>query len=352
MNIYVCFGSRSAEHEVSVLSALNVLNGLDRKSYTAWAVYLTQEGDWRAPVKVDQTLQSPEELLRYCSQPSSLGSVLDQMAQPESLAFPVIHGPYGEDGTLQGLLEMAGIPYAGCGVLASAAAMDKGVMKALFQEAGIPQARWVVYHRHEGEPCMAAARAEQSFGYPCYVKPANMGSSIGISRVTHRAELKAAMEAALVFDDKIILEEEIAGQEIMMALLGNGSPRCSLPGLWMREEGFFEFQDKYYNDDIVARIPVPLPEGVAEQLQDLGRRAFQALEGSGLMRADIFVTPQGELYFNEVNTLPGFTAHSMYPQLCDKSFGLDFPHLLDELIHLGWERHGAQASRQTRRTAL
>lgn len=350
MKIFVLFGSRSPEHEVSVLSALNVINALDRSRYEVWAVYLTQEGAWRAPARVERPLADGPALLRCCTQPGSLGEALAQMAGPDSLAFPVIHGPYGEDGTLQGLLEMAGIPYAGCGVLASAAAMDKGVMKAVFAQAGIPQAASVTYRRSDGDPCLAAAQVEQRLGYPCYVKPANMGSSIGISRASNRAELRAALEEALRYDDKVILEEEIQGQEVMLALLGNGIPRCSQPGLWVRDNGFFEFHDKYYNDAIVARIPVPLPEGVSERLQALACRAFQALEGSGLMRADFFVTPEGVVCLNEVNTLPGFTEHSMYPQLCRASFGLDFPELLDELIRLGWQRHEGRARIQTRRT--
>lgn len=338
MKVNVFFGGRSPEHDVSVSSALNVINSLDRRRHRVEAVYISAYGQWRLPVAVDGPT-GREELLGMCAVPVPTADALLRLCREREgcVAFPVLHGPYGEDGTIQGLFEMLGVPYVGNGVLASAAAMDKAVMKDLFARAGIPQADYRLFTRAQAGA--AAEGVERDIGYPCYVKPANMGSSVGISRCEGADALDACVRRALLYDDRIVIEREIVGREVLLALTGDDEVRCSPPGVWRRPAAFFSYDDKYMDDGLTPMIPADVTDEVYREMCALGARAFRALDGSGLMRADFFVTGEGRVYLNEVNTMPGFTPHSMFPLLAMRGLGVDMPGLLDRLIGLGLRRH-------------
>ncbi len=345
MKAIVFFGGRTPEHHVSIASAVNVINGLLRGGHTVAAVYITPDGMWSKPATVTAPLAEKEPLIRLCGEPAGMVAALQVLGNTtgDCIAFPVMHGPYGEDGTIQGLFEMLGMPYVGCGVLASAAAMDKAAMKALFAQAGIAQTAFEVFRSTTGAVEIIHT-IEDGVGYPVYVKPANMGSSVGISRCGNREELICAAEEAFRYDEKIIVEREVLGREIILAMMGDGHIRCSLPGVWQRSTSFFSYEDKYLDNNLTPIIPADVSEATYRQLCDMGRKAFRAVDGSGLMRADFFLTGSGEVYLNEVNTMPGFTAHSMFPLLCEKSWGLRFEDVLEKLIELGMQRHGRRAA--------
>ncbi len=345
MNIILFFGGRTPEHDVSIASAVNVLNGLDKKKHTVEAVYIGADGRWGQPVTIGECLTGAEQLLRLSGRPVPMGMALGWLAgrAVDGVAFPVMHGPYGEDGTIQGLFEMIGMPYVGNGVLASAAAMDKVTMKSLFARAGIDQTPWISL-RSGVKPEEIVNEAACAIGFPAYVKPANMGSSVGVTRCDDGEELLAAAEHAFRYDEKIVVEREVVGREIILAMVGEEHVRCSQPGVWQRPVSFFGYSDKYQDDNLTPRIPADISEEVYRRVCDMGRRAFRAVDGSGLMRADFFVTEEGQVLLNEVNTMPGFTAHSMFPLLCTQSWGISFPDLLDLLIDLGRRRHRRRAA--------
>ncbi len=345
MKTILFFGGRTPEHDVSVASAVNVLNGLDKKKHAVEAVYIAADGTWSQPAAVVETLTGTQQLLALCGKPVDIGTALRALVDraADGVAFPVMHGPYGEDGTIQGLFEMIGMPYVGNGVLASAAAMDKAVMKSLFAQAGIEQTPWVSF-RDGAHPQDIVNAVARDIGFPAYVKPANMGSSVGVARCADGEELLAAAEQAFRYDEKIVVEREVNGREIILAMAGDEYVRCSLPGVWQRPGSFFSYSDKYQDDDLTPRIPADIPEEVYRRMCDMGRRAFRAVDGSALMRADFFVTAQGQVLLNEVNTMPGFTAHSMFPLLCTQSWGMGFSELLDLLVDLGLRRHARRAA--------
>jgi D-alanine-D-alanine ligase len=357
LRVGVVFGGRSGEHEVSVMSARSVIDGLDPEKYEVVPVAITRDGQWLAPAAARRALQAgvveaavlatvgggsaPEtadESLAICPGRSK-GAV---MGLPQlDVIFPVIHGTYGEDGTLQGLLEMANVPYVGAGVAGSAVGMDKALMKAIWTAAGLPQPRWTHVFRAQIEADIDAVVEKicKEPGLPCFVKPANLGSSVGISKVRTVEELKAALHLAASFDRKVVVEENIEKpREIELAVLGNDHPEVSLPGEIVHNRDFYDYHGKYFETDgqqtvIPAHIP---PEMVAE-LQRLAIEAYQALDLNGLSRVDFLVSQEGKLYLNEVNTMPGFTPVSMYGQLW-KATGLPYSQLLDKLIELGLER--------------
>ena len=255
------------------------------------------------------------------------------------LVFPVLHGPYGEDGTIQGLLEMANVPYVGSGVLGSSLGMDKDRMKAVFHEKDLPQARYVTLLRSDLQSSLNTCldEIETKIGYPCFVKPANLGSSVGISKAHHREELLEALKVASVFDRKIIVEEYIIGKEIEVAVLGNDNPKSSIPGEVIPALEFYTYEAKYSNIGSSVLIPAPLDESIIIRIKELAIEAFRAVEASGLSRVDFFVTPENEIFLNEINTLPGFTEISMYPKLWEAS-GIPYSELIDRLISLGLKR--------------
>jgi D-alanine-D-alanine ligase len=353
--IAVVFGGRSTEHAISCVSAGSVLAALDRSRYDVIAVGITPEGRWvLAPddpellsirgrelpaVKDGAAVALPGDptaggLIPLEDGPAVLGSV--------DVVFPVLHGPYGEDGTVQGLLEMAGVPYVGSGVLASAVAMDKAVARVLLTAAGISMTPAVVVRRQEWDTDPAAVeRSARGLGLPVFVKPARGGSSIGISRVDDWAALPVAMEDALRHDPKVLIEARVEGREVECGILEglDGLPAASVPAeiRLVGDYTFYDFEAKYLDEATELDCPADLPAEVTERLQEIARRAFVALDCSGLARVDFFVGPGGELTLNEVNTMPGFTPSSMFPRMWAAT-GLDYPALVDRLVQTALRR--------------
>lgn len=348
--IVIC-GGKSAEHEVSLKTAMTVINAMDRQKYDVRAIYISAHGIWSDAGFIAVPLADPAELRREStsSDPAlSMGETIRQVFAGEGrrIVLPLIHGTNGEDGTLQGLLELLNVPYVGNRVLASAAGMDKEMTKRVMASAGIPQAAYLAFLRHEWkhDPWACLAAIERELGYPCYVKPANLGSSIGIHRCESRERLIAAIEDAFRYDLKIVVEWEIAGREVQIAVLGGSEPQCSVAGEFEREPAFFSYEQKYKQGPIRQRIPADLSEEAYDRLRQYAARAFRALCGEGLMRVDFFITEQGELYLNEVNTLPGFTLNSMFPVLWNQTDGVSYPGLIDRLIRDALDRHALKQS--------
>jgi D-alanine-D-alanine ligase len=340
VRIALLFGGRSAEHEVSLVSASAIYKNIDKTRYNVTSIFIDKTGHWR---RVASPLLTPEKLQ---SGPSS--SFLPWEALPSlprrvraDIYFPVLHGPYGEDGTIQGLLEMADVPYVGAGVLASAAGMDKAVMKVLFADRNLPIVRHRVFGEVEWKKCRKAILGliGKEFPLPFFVKPANLGSSVGISKVKNRGDTERALARAFRYDRKVIVEEGIKGREIECGVLGNDEPRASLPGEVIPYREFYDYRDKYLDGKTRFRIPADLPASVIREVQRLAVEAFLAVECSGMARLDFFLEDgTGKLYVNEINTIPGFTEISMYPKLWGVS-GIPFGRLVEELIRLGLERH-------------
>jgi D-alanine-D-alanine ligase len=354
IRVGVIFGGRSGEHEVSLRSAESVINALDRNKYEIVPIAITKQGKWLASSEATNllpatVLESADQHVAIFGDPTERGLArFTGDGQPEGsdrldVVIPILHGTYGEDGTIQGLLEMADLPYVGCGVLASAAGMDKVIMKRLFREAGLPIVNLTHFLRTqwEADAEKIEARVIDEIGFPCFVKPANLGSSVGISKATDGESLKAAITLAAKYDRKIIVEEGIDGRELEVSVLGNDQPIVSLPGEIVPQTAeFYDYKAKYLDDD-GARLIIPAElDGEAEaQIQQLAIRAFQAIDGSGLARVDFFLECKTKrLIVNEINTLPGFTSISMYPKLWEAS-GISYRELIDRLIELAFERH-------------
>lgn len=346
IRVGVLFGGRSGEHEVSLMSARTVLAALREAGYQPVPIGITRDGGWLVGGDPLQTLEKAVHLSPGATSRPAGHPLWSLLAEPETLppvdvVFPVLHGPFGEDGTVQGLLEMADIPYVGCGVLASALAMDKAVSKALFAAVGIPQTdyRVVLRRRWQATPDAVMDELEAALGYPMFVKPANLGSSVGVSKAHHRTELRTALDLAATYDRKLVVERAVPhAREIEVSILGNDEPQASIPGEVIPAKEFYDYEAKYLRSDSVLRIPAPLtPEQVA-QVQELAVRAFRAVDGSGLARVDFLLSPEEGLYLNEINTMPGFTHASMYPKLWEAS-GLPLPELVHRLVTLALERH-------------
>jgi len=353
----VLFGGRSGEHEVSITSAASVIKALDPAKYDVTPIGISREGRWhmgsgrRGPLT--DVLKKGQAVIPS-SDPSGPrffardGHHAGKRVRPVDVIFPVLHGTFGEDGTIQGLLELAGIAYVGAGVLGSSAGMDKDVMKRLFRDAGLPVVEWVLVLRGEWKQGPARLRKliETRLGYPLFVKPANLGSSVGISKVHNRRELAAAIDLAAGYDRKVIVEKGLDAREIECSVLGNDSPQASVPGEVVPLNEFYDYESKYLKEGSELHIPARLTRAEARSVKDLALRAFRAVDCAGMARVDFLLDrPSGTLYVNEVNTLPGFTPISMYPKLWEAS-GLPYPRLLDRLIQLALERHGEKA--QTR----
>ncbi|MDD8026722.1 MAG: D-alanine--D-alanine ligase [Acidobacteriota bacterium] len=344
--IALLFGGRSAEHEVSIQSASAVYGHLDKTRYTIICLYIARDGRWK---RVASPLVPPGELRRGVFHSFLPWQAPGSAALRADLYFPVLHGPYGEDGTIQGLLEMADVPFVGPGVLASAAGMDKDVMKALFQAGGLLVSPWIVIRDFEWRANRAAIlrRIKGLFAPPYFVKPANLGSSVGISKVKAHGRAGAAIDLALSYDRKILVEKGIDGREIECAVLGNDKPRASRPGEVIPYNDFYDYRDKYKDGKTRFGIPADLPPEVTAEVRRQAVAAFRACQAEGLARVDFFLeSKSGDLIVNEINTLPGFTEISMYPKLWGIT-GLPYGKLLDRLIALGFERH----RRKKRRTA-
>ena len=342
-------GGRSAEHEVSLQSAKNIIEAIDRSKYEVVLIGIDRTGQWflgdsaQFLLNADNpkliALNKSNDLLSFVPGKNKLTSQSGGEATgPIDVIFPVLHGPHGEDGTMQGLLKLANIPFAGASVLGSAVGMDKDVMKRLLGAAGIPIARFRAYRRSMQEQ-IDFDQIEELLGMPCFIKPANMGSSVGVSKAFDHETFVAGVEEAFRYDHKIIIEEFVRGREIECAVLGNDNPIVSLPGEVFPEHDFYTYEAKYI-DESGARLqyPADLPEHLIQELQQLAVESFQAIECEGMARVDCFLTEHNTFVVNELNTIPGFTKISMYPKLWEIS-GIPYTELIDRLIQLALERN-------------
>ena len=382
IRIGVIFGGRSGEHEISIRSARTVIEQIDKKRYDVLPIAITKEGNWLSPAESLALLpaQTQSEIgasesaklsgghstnlmkLRRNAESFSADAVAligdtkykgltrlvnsgeDDNLSPLDVVFPVLHGTYGEDGTIQGLLEMAGIPYVGCGVLASSCGMDKVVMKTLFRDAGLPICKYVWFLRSEWENAGEAVvtQVDAQLGYPCFVKPANLGSSVGVSRAVDAESLRRAIDLAAAYDRKIIVEEALDMREIECAVIGNDSPRASFPGEYIihdESKKFLDYTEKYTgtgNNDFV--VPALISEELVKKIQQMAITAFKSIDGSGLARVDFFLrNDNGALLVNEINTLPGLTDASGFPKMWAGT-EMDFSRVIDTLVDLALER--------------
>jgi D-alanine-D-alanine ligase len=368
IRVGLVFGGRSGEHEVSLASATSVMANLDKEKYDVVPIGITKEGSWLLGVAPPQLLSaeqsaSHEEGLEQSTAVTLTGDPslrrLIPLRGSEQLGiegaldvvFPVLHGTYGEDGALQGLLEMANVPYVGCGVLGSALGMDKEKMKMIFSSVGLSVVEALTYRRNEWErsPEEILDAVEQRLGYPCFVKPVNLGSSVGVNKAHNRDELAHAIRVAAEYDRKVIIERGINCRELECSVLGNDEPIASVVGEVVPSNEFYDYNAKYIDGKSHVIIPAAIPQATAEQVRRWAVQAFTALDLSGLSRVDFFLEKEtGQVYINEVNTIPGFTQISMYPKLWEAS-GLPYAQLLDRLIELALERHD---DRQRNRTNL
>jgi D-alanine-D-alanine ligase len=369
LRIGLIFGGRSGEHEVSVRSARAVIEGLDAAKYEVVPIAITKEGNWLAPAAAaellpattqrllsSQTRGGSKEDVAIIGDPSRHGLVrLESNGKPAEqldVVFPVLHGPYGEDGTLQGLLEMAAVPFVGGGTLASACGMDKVIMKALFRNAGLPicEYSWLLRSEYDLNPKKVLTRLAREIGFPAFVKPANLGSSVGVAKATDRKSLANAIELAARYDRKIIVEEAVDGRELECAVMGNDQPRASLPGEYVvydEAARFLDYTEKYSSTGHVEFVvPAKVSQATTKKIQQMAVKAFQAIDGSGLSRVDFFLKKDGELLVNEINTLPGLTDVSGFPKMWAAS-GVPFPRVIDQLIELALERHRERARTET-----
>jgi len=371
LRVGVIFGGRSGEHEVSIRSARAIVEAIDRKKFEVVPIGITKEGKWLAPAQSAQLLPASVQPLLPSKTHTATGDVAllgdpsrkglitldNESSNGEKLdvVFPALHGTYGEDGTLQGLLEMADVPYVGCGVLASSCGMDKVTMKSLFVQAGLPICKYIWFLRSQwrSNPAKVIRKVTSDIGLPCFVKPANLGSSVGVSRATDKKSLTEAIDLAAEYDRKIIVEEEMVAREIECAVLGNDEPQASLPGEYVvydEAARFLDYTEKYTNTGRVSFVvPAPLSRSMTTKIQRMAITAFQSVDGSGLARVDFFLTRKGgELVVNELNTMPGLTEVSGYPKMWEAS-GLPFQKLLETLIDLAFERHKEKSLTKTSR---
>ena len=353
LRIGVLFGGRSGEHEVSLASAASVIRALDPEKYEAVPIGISKDGRWLAGTKAHQML--PEVLKsgqRVLLPPDPTAAALLPIAPGTGhpsiavdVAFPVLHGTFGEDGTVQGLLELAGLPYVGAGVLASAVGMDKDVQKRLFEQAGLPIVPFLAVRRSdwERERERVLKQIKKKFRFPLFVKPATLGSSVGMSRVKAAPELPAAMDLASEFGLKIVVERGVNAREIEVSVLGNDDVRASIPGEIVPHREYYDYQAKYLEQGTRLIIPAPLSKKQVIAFQNLAVQAFRCIDGAGLARCDFFFErPSNKIFVNELNTIPGFTAISMYPKLWEAS-GLPYSKLIDRLIELALELHREKA---------
>lgn len=347
------FGGCSGEHEVSIKSARAIAGMLrtppNDEKYKVLPFYIQKDGYWRSPRVAQQILETgdPHQAELQIQDMRSSHQALWQFP-PEvgdvDIWFPALHGPNGEDGTVQGLFQLMHVPFVGCGMLASAVGMDKVAMKNAFAQAGLPQVNYVAVRRADvwSNPCVfpkLCDQIEDTIGYPCFVKPANLGSSVGISKVKTRSQLETALDSAASYDRRLIVEAGVTAREVECAVLGNDNPQASIVGEITYKSDFYDYETKYTDGMADLHIPAPLPDAITRQIQELSIQAFQAIDGAGIARLDFFyVESTGEVLINEINTLPGFTNTSMYPRLWEAS-GIPPAELVDRLIQLALEHH-------------
>ncbi len=359
ITVGVIFGGRSGEHEVSLRSAESVINALDKAKYEIVPIGITPTGKWLIAGDAKQLLpqavlsSANKQQVAIVADPTRKGLLnLDAASLKNKkldVVIPVLHGTFGEDGTIQGLLEMAAVPYVGCGVLASATGMDKIVMKQLFTQSGLTVCKyeWFLRSQWEATPDKIINHLAKSLGFPCFVKPANLGSSVGVSKADERNELREAIHDAARYDRRILVEEAVNGREIEVSVLGNDNPVASLPGEIISGHEFYDYEDKYIDNKSRTDIPAKLSKKVTKQIQENAVRAFRAIDGSGLSRVDFFVERgTNRVIINEINTMPGFTSISMYAKMWQAS-GISYSELIDRLIELAFERHADRARNLT-----
>ena len=369
LRIGVIFGGRSGEHEVSLRSARSVIEAIDKSKYEVVPIAITKEGNWLGPAAAAKVLPAETQLLvptnthvnssrdvAILGDPSRTGLVkldaYDQSREQIDVVFPVLHGTYGEDGTIQGLLEMAALPFVGCGTLAAACGMDKVTMKALFKEAGLPicEYAWLLRSEWENDPGKVTKRVSREIGFPCFVKPANLGSSVGISKATDKASFAKAVELAARYDRKIMVEELVDAREIECAVMGNDQPEASLPGEYVIHEQsarFLDYTEKYASTgNVEFVVPARISKAATKKIQSMAVKAYKAIDASGLSRVDFFLKKDGELLVNEINTLPGLTDVSGFPKMW-KASGVPFQKVIDRLIQFAIERHRERARNET-----
>jgi len=350
LRVGVLFGGRSGEHEVSLASAASVIRGLDPDKYEALPIGITKEGHWligaSAQKMLPEVLKGGQRVMMTADPSDAVLMRLDGSGgQRVDVVFPVMHGTFGEDGTIQGLLDLAGLPFVGAGVLGSAIGMDKDVSKRLLQVAKIPVVPWITVQRADWErhPHEIQMAVEGKFAYPVFVKPATLGSSVGMSKVHSREELAPALNLAAEFAMKIMVERCVVAREIEVSVLGNHDPKASVPGEIVPHREFYDYAAKYLEEGTQLLIPAKLEPAQVKRIQKAAIDAFRALELSGMARVDFFLERKGgKVYLNEVNTIPGFTSISMYPKLWEAS-GIPFRELIDKLIELALEQHAEKA---------
>lgn len=355
IRVGIIFGGKSGEHEVSLVSATSIMRAIDKDRFEVHPIGITKEGRWLTAGDPMKALQAGAEMPPQLQK--RVGAEDDAMPEEGTrdlipgtryegiprvdVAFPVLHGPYGEDGTMQGLLELADIPYVGAGVLGSALGMDKIVMKTVFAQHGLPIVPFLALKRKDWDrdPEAMMDRVEARFGYPCFLKPANLGSSVGITKAHDRAELHEGLTLAAAYDRKMLAEEAVNAREIECSVLGNDDPIASVPGEIVPSREFYDYEAKYVDEDSELLIPAPIGAALTRQVRELAVRAFLSLDCAGMARVDFFLEKGTDrLYLNEVNTIPGFTSISMYPKLWEAS-GISYTELITRLIDLALERH-------------
>lgn len=341
-NICIIYGGKSAEHDISILTAQSVINAMDKEKYAVDTIYITNEGEWVKGPAITEKIDDAEVLRLAPSGSVSLTEMLSQSTtgHPYDALFPLLHGPNGEDGTIQGLFEVLDLPYVGNGVLAASSSMDKLVMKQLFANRGLPQLPYVSFLRSEYEKYRTniLELVDNKLEYPVFVKPANLGSSVGISKCNNREELIKGIDEALQFDRKLVVEQGINAREIEVAVLGNDHPETTLPGEVVKDVAFYDYKAKYKDGKVKLAIPADISEETAETLRNMAVEAFKATDCSGLVRADFFVTEDETIYINETNAMPGFTKFSMYPLLWE-NMNVSYSELITRLIELAKERY-------------
>lgn len=354
--VAVLFGGRSGEHEVSLASARSIMGAMDKSKYEIHPIGITNSGRWLTTGDPMSVLTEGEDVLETKDRALALGGRQELVPGTSrtrfpkvDVVFPVLHGPFGEDGTVQGLLELADLPYVGAGVLGSALGMDKATQKVILAANGLPVVdhALVMRKRWQGHPEEVVSEIEARFSYPVFVKPANLGSSVGISKAHGRDELRHGLDLAARFDRKLLVETAVNAREIECSVLGNDDPIASLPGEVIPCNEFYDYRAKYVDDASELHIPAQLPEETVERIQEMAVRAFVAIDCAGMARVDFFLCRDtGEIYVNELNTIPGFTDISMYPKLWVAS-GMPYPELVDRLIELAIERYEDKRASET-----
>ncbi|MES3713803.1 D-alanine--D-alanine ligase [Staphylococcus ureilyticus] len=341
-NVCIVYGGKSAEHDVSILTAQNVLNAIDKEKYQVDIIYITNDGDWKKKENIVDPIEDIDALRLADVPAGEISKLLNEgsLGTAYSAVFPLLHGPNGEDGTIQGLFEVLDIPYVGNGVLAASSSMDKLVMKQLFAHRGLPQLPYVSFLRSEYQKYEnnILKLVHDKLEYPVFVKPANLGSSVGISKCNDEEELKQGIEEAFQFDRKLVIEQGINAREIEVAVLGNDYPETTWPGEVVKDVAFYDYKAKYKDGKIKLDIPADLNDDVKMTLRNMAVEAFKATDCSGLLRADFFVTEDNQIFINETNAMPGFTAYSMYPSLWE-NMGVSYAELISKLIELAKEKH-------------